>query len=181
MQTPGQDIDDETLLVRVAEGDITAMGQLYRRHAQTVQRFIHTRIRDHSEVADVLHNTMLDAWRNADRFQGRSSVKSWMLAIARNKATDHIRKQGRVQLAEPDETAPDDSPPAEDVIAAAQNARKVRECVAKLGGHMRSAIHLAFFQELSYPEVAQIEGVPEGTIKTRIYHAKKLLMRCISG
>ncbi|MEM7642854.1 MAG: sigma-70 family RNA polymerase sigma factor [Pseudomonadota bacterium] len=173
--------DDQTLLARVAGGDMTAMRTLYERHSEAAHRFVQTRLHDHFEVADIVHNTMLDVWRSAGRFQGRSSVRSWILSIARNKTVDHIRKASRTDLAEPDDTLPDDGPDPESVVAAAQDAVRVQACIAKLGAAMRTAIHLAFFEDLTYGEIAQVENVPEGTIKTRIFHAKKLLMRCLSG
>lgn len=172
--------DDVSLLASVASGDMNSMKVLYQRHADAVQRFVHSRIRDHFEVADIVHNTMLDVWRSAGRFEGRSSARSWILSIARNKMVDVIRKQARTELADPDETVPDESPNAEAVIAAAQDAAHVRECLEKLPSHQKSAVHLAFFEEMTYGEIAEVSDVPEGTIKTRIYHAKKLLMRCLS-
>lgn len=181
MRRIDDETDDRSVLARIAQGDMSAMRLLYERHAEATHRFVQTRLRDQFEVADVVHNTMLDVWRSAGRFQGRSSVRSWILSIARNKTVDHIRKSARTDLSEPDEAVPDDAPDAEAVISAAQDANRVRDCVAKLGAAMRTAIHLAFFEDLTYAEIADVENVPEGTIKTRIYHAKKLLMRCLSG
>lgn len=171
---------DADLLLRVAGGDMAAMRALYLEHAEPVRRFVRSRLRDETEAADIAHETMLSVWRGAEGFQGRSSVRSWIFSLARNKVVDHLRKQARVSLGEPDETTPGDEPDADEVIAAAQDARRVRECVGKLSAHHRAVVHLAFFEELSYPEVAAIEGIPEGTVKTRVFHAKKLLMRCLS-
>jgi RNA polymerase sigma-70 factor (ECF subfamily) len=168
------------LVGRVAGGDKAAMRALYLRHAETVQRFVQSRLRDQVEAADIVHTTMLEVWRTAERFQGRSGVRSWILSIARNKTIDHIRKNARVDVSEPDEAIPDETPNPEAVLAAVQDASRVRACVEKLKDQHRSAVHLAFFQDMSYSEIAEVEGVPEGTIKTRIYHAKKLLMRCLS-
>lgn len=179
MQASESDREDVRLLASVAGGDVASMKTLYQRHAEAVHRFVQTRLRDHFEVADIVHNTMLDVWRSAGRFQGRSSVRSWILSIARNKTVDLIRKQSRTELAEPDENIPDDTPDPEAVLAAAQDATRVRDCVEKLPAQQKSAVHLAFFEEMTYGEIAEIANVPEGTIKTRIYHAKKLLMRCL--
>ena len=107
-------------------------------------------------------------------------MRSWILSLARNKVIDHLRKQAKVSLAEPDENAPTEDPDAEAVVAAAQDAQRVRACVDKLSERQRAVVHLAFFEDLSYPEIAAIENSPEGTVKTRIFHAKKLLMRCLS-
>jgi len=101
------------------------------------------------EASDIVHETMLEVWRRADRFQGRSSLKSWMFSIARNKSIDKNRKLSRLSYT-------DDVP--------------------EMAAHRRM-IHLAFYEDLSYREIAEIEGCPIGTVKTRILHAKKLLMR----
>ena len=178
-----QRADDDpavAVLARVAAGDMTAMREIYTEHADAVQRFVRTRLRDEFEAADIVHETMLSVWRGAAGFEGRSTVRSWILSLARNKVIDHLRKHARVSLAEPDETAPDEDPDAEAVIAAAEDARRVRACVEMLSDRQRAVVHLAFYEDLSYPEIAAIENSPEGTVKTRIFHAKKLLMRCLS-
>lgn len=171
--------EDAWLLAQVAQGDKAAMHALYTAHADAVLRFVRTRLRDETEAHDVVHETMLAVWRAAAGFQGRAQVRTWILSLARNKTVDHLRKQGRLELAEPDTTLADDSPNAETVIAASQDARAVRACVEGLSTPQRAAVQLAFFEDRTYAEIAQIEEVPEGTIKTRIYHAKQALMRCL--
>lgn len=181
--TAAQDAEpdrDAALLARVAQGDMTAMRALYMDHAEAVQRFVRSRIRDEHEAADIVHDTMLAVWRGAAGYEGRASVRSWILSLARNKTVDRIRRSARAPVAEPDETVPDDAPDAATVIEAAQQAARLRACVDKLGERQRAAVHLAFFEELPYAEIARVEDVPEGTVKTRIHHAKKLLMRCLS-
>jgi RNA polymerase sigma-70 factor (ECF subfamily) len=174
-------MDDDLLLRRIGEGDRTAMKALYERHSRPLYHFIRTRVGDAFEASDVMQETFLELWRSAGRFDGRSSARTWIYAIARNKTVDRIRKSARVTLRDqPDETVPDDSPSAQDLLEAASDVSRVRACLEKLGEVQRSAIRLAFFEDLSYPEVAEVEGVPVGTIKTRIHHAKKLLLHCLS-
>lgn len=180
MKHKEDDSFDRALLARVAVGDMKAMRALYDRQSNAIYRFARLRLSDQFEVADIVHETMLSAWRSAGSFEGRSSVRSWLLRLARNKIVDHIRKQSRVALAEPDETTASGEPDAEAVISATQDAERVRACVNRLPNGQRAVIQLAFFEELTYAEVAEIEDIPEGTVKTRIYHAKKLLMRCLS-
>lgn len=170
---------DIELVKQIANGDLTAMRALYLAHADAVRRFVRSRVRDEFEAADIVHETMLAVWRGAARFQGRASVRSWVFSIAQNRAIDHIRKQARVTLAEPDETVPDGAPDAETVIAAAQDAARLRNCVDELSETHRAAVHLAFYEDMTCAEVAEVEQVPVGTIKTRIYHAKNLIMRCL--
>lgn len=171
---------DAALLARVADGDRTAMKALYMAHAEAVTRFVRARVRDEAEAADIVHDTMLNVWRGAAGFEGRSSVLSWMLTLARNRTVDHIRKQARVTLGAPDEALPDEDPDPEMVLGAAQDAARLRACVEDLPERQRAVIHLAFFEDMTCAQIAGVEAVPEGTVKSRIYHAKQLLMRCLS-
>lgn len=174
------DPSDTVLLSRISSGEIAAMKVLYERHAPAMQAFARRLVGDDFAAADVVQEAMLSAWRSAARFEGRSGVRTWLFSLARNKAVDRIRKDQRLSLGEPDETIPDDSPNPEAALGAVGDARQVRECVSKLSGSHREVIHLAFFEDLSYPQVAETLGLAVGTVKTRIFHAKKLLMRCLS-
>lgn len=167
-------------MARIGQGDMAAMKALYEAHADAVARFVRPRVRDAAEADDIVHDTMLSVWRGAAGFQGRSSVRSWILTLARNKTVDHIRKQARVTLGDADETRADDAPDPETVIGAAQDAARLRVCLDKLPDRQRAVIHLAFYEEMTCAEVAVVENVPEGTVKSRIFHAKQSLMRCLS-
>ena len=170
---------DKKLLADIAKGDRTALKGIYDRYADGVRIFAQGWLSDPFEAADIMHETMMEVWRSADRFAGRSSVKTWIFSIARNKSIDRNRKAGRGVNQEPDTTIADETPDPEATTAAFQDAQRVRACIDTLSPSHQSAIHLAFFQEMSYPEIAALENVPVGTVKTRIMHAKKLLMRCL--
>jgi RNA polymerase sigma-70 factor, ECF subfamily len=174
-------LEDAELLERVGTGDRVAMRSLYERHSDALYRFIRARTGDPFEAADVMQEAFLEVWRSAARFQGRSSVKTWIYGIGRNKAADRARRSRRVVVQEPDPELPDDAPDPAAVIEAASDAARLRECIGGLGPNHRSAIQLAFYDDLSYPEIAVVEGVPLGTVKTRIHHAKQLLMRCLTA
>ena len=174
-------LDDAGLLARVEAGDKAAMKLLYDRHSDALYRFIKARIGDPFEAADVMQEVFIEIWRAAARFEARASPRTWIFGIARNKAVDRIRRSSRLVLAEPDATLPDEAPGPEFVAEAASDAERVRACVGRLSANHRSAVHLAFYRELSYGEIAEIEGVPVGTVKTRILHAKRLLMHCLAG
>lgn len=177
--TPDKD-RDSMLIARVAGGDMQAMRALYEAHSEALWRFVRSRLRDEFEANDIVHETMLTVWRSAERYQGRSSLRSWMFSIARNKVVDHLRKHGRVDLKEADDSVADEAPTPDLVVAAAQDAERLRDCISKLGERQRAAIHLSYFEDLSYLEIAEIEQIPAGTVKSRIFHAKQLLMRCLT-
>jgi len=170
---------DTKLIAQIAQGDMDAMRQIYDAYSDTVHRFLRTRLQDDFEVFDIVHETMLGVWKGAAKFEGSASVQSWILTIARYKAVDFVRKQARVSLAEPDENLPDDEPNAEAVIAASQDAARLRACLEGLSGPQRAVVHLAYYDDMTCAQIATVEGIPEGTVKTRIHHAKKLLMRCL--
>ena len=175
-------MDDATHIQRIgAAGDKTAMKALYERHSDALYRFLRARLGDPFEASDVMQETFLEIWRAASRFEGRSAPRTWMFGIARNKAIDRMRRGSREVPSELDDSTPDDAPNPEAVVAAASDAARVRECMGRLSDTHRSAIHLAFWRELPYGEIAEIEGVPVGTVKTRILHAKRLLMHCLAS
>ncbi|MEM8852581.1 MAG: sigma-70 family RNA polymerase sigma factor [Pseudomonadota bacterium] len=168
------------LLGRVAVGDKRAMEALYTSVGPNLHRFIQTKLSDPHEAADVLQETMLEVWRRAGGFAGQSAVRTWIFAIARNKAVDRLRK-ATPTLAEPDETIPDGAPDPEAALEAVDNKAALFKCIAKLKEVQRSAIHLAYFRDIAYADIAEIENCSEGTVKSRIHHAKKLLLHCLSA
>ncbi len=155
------------------------MHALYLRYNNQIFAFAMSRVRNAELASDCVHDTMIEVWRVAKSFEGRSAVKTWLFSISRNKLIDAVRKQGKMsyvdEFPEQEDTEPN---PEEAAIAASQRAL-LHHCLEGLSGSHRVAIRLTFLEELTYPEVADIEGVPVGTIKTRVHHAKKALMRCL--
>ena len=175
-------MDDTDLLRRVGAGDRAALKALYERHSDALHRFVRYRLRDPFEAGDVVQEVFLEIWRSAVRFEGRAAPRTWIFGIARNKAVDRMRGGAReVTLAEPGIEVADEAPDPEAVVAAASDAAQLRSCLAKLSDSHRSAIHLAYYEELPYGEIAAIEGVPVGTVKTRVMHAKRLLRHCLAN
>lgn len=172
-------MNDIDLVKRIGAGDKRAMHAFYMRYNQAVYAFAVSRSGNAELASDCVHDTMLDVWRSAGNFAERSSVKTWLFSIARNKLVDALRKRGKLsyveEVPEHEDTAPN---PEAAAIAAAESAR-LHRCIEGLSGPQRAAIRLAFLEDLSYPEVAEVEAVPVGTIKTRIHHAKQALMRCL--
>lgn len=175
-------MDDSDLLRRVGAGDRAALKALYERHSDPLYRFLRYRLRDPFEAADIVQDVFVEVWRAASRFEGRSAGRTWIFGIARNKAIDRMRRGSReVTDPDPDTGIADDAPDPEAVAVAASDAARLRDCIGRLSETHRSAIHLAFYEELPYGEIAAVEGVPVGTIKSRILHAKRLLMHCLAG
>lgn len=175
-----QNDDDACLLMRAAQGETDAMRLIYERHHDALFAFLLSRGCDRETAKDVVHDAMLEVWRSAGRYRGSASVRTWIFTIARNKFVDRIRASARLSFVEDVPELPDESPNAEAVISATQDAARIRSCLGKLKDMQRTVIRLSFYEGLSYDEIAKIEDVPVGTIKSRVFHAKKSLMHCLS-
>lgn len=175
-------VSDEMLISRIGQGDEVALRQFYDRHQARIYRYAASRLNDSFAAADILNEVMLDVWRQAMTFAGRSKVSTWVLGITRHKVVDHLRREGRHQAAAFDETEfQADTPSATDAIAGLQAADRLNHCLQQLSDVQREAVHLAFYEDLSYPEIATIAGCPEGTVKTRVFHAKRALKVCLAA
>ncbi|MBM2576048.1 sigma-70 family RNA polymerase sigma factor [Jannaschia sp. Os4] len=173
--------DDTALLARIATGDRDALAAFYRRHERGLYRFILSRLNDPTEASDLLHDVFLEVWRVADRFEGRSKVTTWLFGIAWRRAADRHRSRARMAPTDDVPETADDAPAGEACLLAAQESEHVRHCMGTLKPDHRTAIGLAFWEDLSYREIAEVTGAPEGTVKTRVFHAKRLLLRCLEG
>jgi len=173
---------DETLIGQIASGDKLAMRALFARHQTRVFRFLCGIVRDQSAAEDLLNDVFIDIWRQAGRFEGRSSVSTWMLAIARFKALSSLRRHREAAIDE--ETAAEIPDLADDPEVVAQKQDKgaiLRACLAGLSPEHREIVDLVYYQEKSVEECAVIVDIPENTVKTRLFHARKRLAELAKG
>jgi RNA polymerase sigma factor (sigma-70 family) len=173
---------DDALLARVAGGDAAALAELYRRHAGRLLAFLQRYARDRMVAEEILQDTLLAVWRSAHRFAGRSGVRTWLFAIARRQAHNRLRvlEPPRVAL---DSIAgwADPSPgPAEWAAASARGAA-IADALGALAPHHREVLALAFAAAVPHREIAEILGVPVGTVKSRLHHARAALAREMAG
>lgn len=166
---------ERTLIAGIVNGNKGAMNEIYKSYAPNLSGFVRLYLSDPNDVADIVHDTMLEVWRKADRFEGRSSLKTWIFSIAKNKSIDRNRKYGRISYTDIPIEIEDENLDAAALLTLIQEASIVRDAVQQLKPDHRRAIHLSFFEDLTYKEIAEIEGCPEGTIKTRILYAKRSL------
>src|SRR6267154_2757991 len=111
-----QSTPDEVLIGRIANGDRLAMQVLFARYHVRVFRFVVRLVRDEATAEDVISEVFLDVWRQAGRFEGRTTVLTWLLAIARFKAISAIRRQSDEKLHEEDSDSNED--PSDDPATA---------------------------------------------------------------
>ncbi len=177
-----QATSDEVLIGRIATGDRLAMQVLFARHHVRVYRFVLRLVGNQSVAEDLISEVFLDVWRQADRFEGRSAVSTWLLAIARFKALSALRRKTDEGLDEEAQAAIED--PSDDPEVAVQKKDKseaLRKCLTALSPEHREIIDLVYYHEKSVEEVAQIVGIPENTVKTRMFYARKKLAELLKA
>jgi RNA polymerase sigma-70 factor, ECF subfamily len=177
-----QATSDEMLLESIADGGRNAMHILYSRHNVRVYRFILRIVRDTTIAEDLVSQVFLDVWRTARQFEGRSQVSTWLLSIARFKALTALR-QRRFEDIDQDEVREiaDDAATPEVSLERATTSAILRACVAKLSPAHREIITLVYYHEKSVEEVGQIIGIPQSTVKTRMFYARKQLAELLKG
>jgi RNA polymerase sigma-70 factor (ECF subfamily) len=173
---------DEVLIKRIAGGDKLAMQVLFARHHVRVYRFVLRLIRNETAAEDLISDVFLDVWRQAAKFEARAQVSTWLLAIARFKALSWLRKRGEERLDE--EAAAAIADPGDDPEIAMQKKDRseiLRKCLTNLSPEHREVIDLVYYHEKSVEEVAEIVGIPQNTVKTRMFYARKRLSELLKA
>jgi RNA polymerase sigma-70 factor, ECF subfamily len=171
-----QTTSDEVLIGRIAGGDRLAMQVLFARHHVRVYRFVLRLVRNEAAAEDLISEVFLDVWRQAAKFEGRSAVSTWMLSMARFKALSTLRRRTEEEL--DDETAgaiEDSEDDPETALAKKDKGAALRQCLEKLSAEHREIVDLVYYHEKSVAEVSSIVGIPEATVKTRMFYARKKL------
>ncbi|HEY6995349.1 MAG TPA: sigma-70 family RNA polymerase sigma factor [Xanthobacteraceae bacterium] len=172
-RVPVQDTSDEALIDLIAEGDKRAMQVLYARHNVRVYRFILRLTGNQSLAEDLVSEVFLDVWRQAEGFESKSQVSTWLLAIARYKALSALRRRTDEPLDdEMAATIEDTADDPETVVNTKDRAIIIQKCLTQLSPAHREVIDLVYYHEKSVDEVAQIVGVPPATVKTRMFYAR---------
>jgi len=146
--------------------------QWYQEQAPAVRRYLFL-LAGASHVDDLVQETFLRVWRHMDSFEDRSTVKTWIHRIATNTAMDRFRKAGpdklavELEVSETELTAPETPYELKDLV---------RKGLESLSETLSAAFVLHYLQDFSVSEIAQILEIPEGTVKTRLYHGREKMI-----
>jgi RNA polymerase sigma-70 factor (ECF subfamily) len=179
---------DEELMARFCAGTREAFGALVRRYEGELYGYLRRYLGGDKELAsDVFQNTFLQVYLKANQYQAGRPVRPWLFTIATHQAIDALRRTGRhnaARLDEPTERGGDDvmdeglgrflespSPGPVAQLESEERRQLVRDSVAQLPEFLRQTVILAYFQGLKYGDVAEILGIPVGTVKSRLHTA----------
>lgn len=162
------------LLERIAEQDGSAFERLYDDFSNRVYRYAFTLLHNEHLAQEAMQETMIAVWKGAGRFAGRSKPSTWIFGIARNQALSLLRREQRAGHGAVPERIEED--PAQRI----HTQERVLSALALLSPDHREVVHLTFYEGLSYSEIAGILDVPAGTVKSRMFHAKRRLAEALT-
>ena len=174
--------DDEvaTLLARCARSDAHAFRQLYASEADVLYGVALRITRQAAMADDVLHDAMLQVWRNAGRFNAaRGSGRTWMLALVRYRAIDAVTRARRETLTPDPPDMPDPQLDPYERLAETSDEHRLEHCLDAIEERPRRLVTLAFLEGLTHAEVAARVGEPLGTVKSVIRRALLALRACM--
>ena len=158
--------DDPQLVARAQAGDEHAFAELVDRYGGAVISLCYASTLNAAESEDLAQDVFVAAWRGLPRFRGASTFSTWLFALARNACVDQARRRAvRPRLAEE---------------APRETARAILSAAAELSLPLRQALLLRDLQGLSYEEIARAQGVPVGTVRSRLSAARAAVVKRVS-
>jgi RNA polymerase sigma-70 factor (ECF subfamily) len=182
---------DERAVSRFLAGDVLGFEQIVRHYSGMVFSLA-ARLVGPMDAEDVVQETFLRAWHGLERFRGESSLKTWLYAIALNRARARhgtlsrlraVFTQGKTKEDDPFASLDDAADPAlspEENTLITERRRRLREALRTLSDEFRTAVVLRDLEGLSYEEIAEVLGVPIGTVRSRLARGRALLKEKLS-
>jgi len=180
---------DEQLLADYLSGTASAFDCLVARYTKELFAFLCRFVADPSAAEDLIQETFVQVHLAASSFDPARSFRPWLYTIAANKARDHLRSRSRRQeysldaggpgeeAPAPSQTLPADETPLSDILDGDEQRAAVRQLVSQMPEHLRLILTLGYYQQLPYAEIAEILGIPVGTVKSRLHAAVNYFAR----
>lgn len=182
---------DTQMVLAVREGDTTAYRGLVEKYQTRVYQMVYGMVRNREDARDITQDAFVKAYDNLHRFRLESSFYTWIYRIAMNLAIDFLRKRQRRGTSEFDEDIAqrDGDGGISDVHNQEGPARslerkrlyaRIMDAMEELPEDQRQVILLRELEGLSYKEIAEVMEIPEGTVMSRLYYARKKLQKLLS-
>lgn len=174
---------DRAALAAVSRGEVAGLGELADRHGPALLAFMTGLLGDRPLAEEVVQDTLVAVWRGASGFVGGSTVRTWMFGIARRRASEVLRRRGLARVAEPDDALGglvEPSAGPEHLTLVRAELDHVAAAIRALRPAHREVVVLACVHEMTGPEIAAVLGIPLGTVKSRLNHARAALAAALS-
>lgn len=176
--------DDAELVRRIADGDGEALERLFDLHSPVALGLLTRILGGRSAAEEVLQEAFLQVWTQADRYDpGRSSVRGWVLMLARSRALDRLRRRDARRRREEDSVEGADlsiHPVGTERLEESETRSRVSSALGVLSPEQRHCIELAFFEGLTHTQIAERLKAPLGTVKSRILLGMNKLRQALS-
>jgi RNA polymerase sigma-70 factor (ECF subfamily) len=176
-------LPDEEILRRIGAGDVSAAGVLYDRYARALFPMALRILRDRAEAEDLLHDAFIAVAERAGQYsRERGTVAAWLITLVRNLTIDRTRRRERRGAIARDVVAFEPTEPVADpetLVIGQSSSAKVNRALDALPDVQRATLVAAFFEGLSYPEIAERENIPIGTVKSRAARALATLREAL--
>jgi RNA polymerase sigma-70 factor (ECF subfamily) len=181
VSTETQTIDDAELVRRVADGDRVALRRIHDRFQRPLIGYLLRFVRDHAVAEELAAEVLVGVWRQAARYESRSTLETWVFGIAHNKAVSWLRKRREEGMPEgaAEALVDDRADPEADADTRSVTSLMTR-LIARLSGEQQAALQLTYFQDMPLEQVAETMGCPVNTVKTRMYYARQHLKRMLA-
>ncbi len=173
--------DEARLIARIIHRDRRAFEDLYRLYHPRLTRFLRNVVRRPAIAEEVLDDTLMVVWDQAERYNGQCKVSTWIFAIAYRKGLNARRREDEPIEDRDAELRPSDAPGPELQFDRAQVRQNLMSALDQLSSDHRTVVDLTYFHEMGYREIAQIMDCPVDTVKTRMFHARRRLKRALDG
>jgi RNA polymerase sigma-70 factor (ECF subfamily) len=173
---------DSELMIRVRQGRVAALGELFERHHAALYRFCLRMCGNRAESEDLVQDVFMKMLKHRESFKADAGFLPWMYRIAHNVAVDYLRRSSRTSSTEADlETRPADLQPSDEGVIDKERTGLLRRALLELPPDRREVLLLSRYELKSYEEVATALGVSVGTVKTRAHRAIKQLREVYLG
>jgi RNA polymerase sigma-70 factor (ECF subfamily) len=171
---------DQFLVLRCQAGDQRAFAELFDRFHERTRLYL-LRLLGRTEAEDVQQEVWLGVYRRISGLANPAAFRTWLFQVTRNQAVDFLRKRRRHEelLSSVAQTPEKNDPTTEDDLLNRVDAGIVDEAVQGLTAPLRETVHLRYWEDLSYSEIALVTGQPIGTVRSRLHHARKRLSRAL--
>ncbi len=173
---------ENDLLTRAGRGDRAAFKSLYERFQRPLFAFLMRMVRDQAMANELLNDVMLDVWRSAANFEGRSSAGTWIFGIAHNKAISLLRRRREEQMPEDAaDTIADDAATPDATAEQADLGRMMERLLDRLSPEHKAVLQLTYYQDMSVQEIASTLDCPVNTVKTRMFYGRQRMRELLSA